>query len=135
MMLTKRYIVLPLSKDMALFSFYLYASYHSPLLHAVSLWSGYNVNYTLVPPTRKRFFLFLDKKEKKSEANNFFHVWMCIIVGFLIQAGRGYRLVMCGSALILMLVTRYVTVETFLKMFCRESQQMAVIDKKRKKNI
>ncbi|CAO3621365.1 unnamed protein product [Mucor fragilis] len=47
---TKRYVVLPLNLDMALFSFFLYASYHSPLLHAVSLWSGYNINYTLVSP-------------------------------------------------------------------------------------
>lgn len=53
MLTTKRYVVLPLDVDMALFSFFLYASYHSPLLHAVSLWSGYNINYTLVPPTRK----------------------------------------------------------------------------------
>ncbi|KAI9470591.1 MAG: transmembrane protein [Benjaminiella poitrasii] len=50
---TKRYVVLPLNIDMALFSFFLYASYHSPLLHAVSLWSGYNINYTLVSPARK----------------------------------------------------------------------------------
>jgi len=50
---TKRYVVLGLNLDMALFSFFLYVSYHSPLLHAVSLWSGYNINYTLVSPARK----------------------------------------------------------------------------------
>lgn len=54
---TKRYNALPVSMDVALFSFYLYASYHSPLLHAVSLWSGYNINYTLVPPTSTYFFV------------------------------------------------------------------------------
>lgn len=53
MLTTKRYVVLPLSNDMALFAFFLYAAYHSPLLHAVSLWSGYNINYTLVSPARK----------------------------------------------------------------------------------
>ncbi|KAI8878436.1 hypothetical protein K501DRAFT_195862 [Backusella circina FSU 941] len=56
---TKRYVVLPFSKNMGLFSYFLYAAYHSPLLHVVSLWSGYNINYTLVPPARKCFsFLF-----------------------------------------------------------------------------
>ncbi|KAI9031036.1 transmembrane protein [Phycomyces nitens] len=48
-----RCVLLPASADMALFSFFLYAAYHSPLLHILSLSSGYNLNYTLVPPARK----------------------------------------------------------------------------------
>ncbi|KAI8640938.1 transmembrane protein [Parasitella parasitica] len=86
---TKRYVVLPLDVNMALFSFFLYASYHSPLLHAVSLWSGYNINYTLVSPA----------------------------LGFLIVIGHWYRFVMYGSAFILMFITRYVVVELFSKAF------------------
>lgn len=53
MTLTRRYPVLPVSLDMALFSFFLYAAYHSPVLHISSLLSGYNLNYALVPPARK----------------------------------------------------------------------------------
>lgn len=48
-----RYVTIPPSLDMALFSFFLYAFYHSPVLHLFSLWSGYNLNYSLVPPARK----------------------------------------------------------------------------------
>ncbi|ORX46030.1 hypothetical protein DM01DRAFT_1294016, partial [Hesseltinella vesiculosa] len=48
-----RYVTLPPSLNMALFSFFLYAAYHSPVLHLFSLWSGFNLNYTLVPPACK----------------------------------------------------------------------------------
>ena len=53
MVLTRRYVVIPLSLDMALFSFFLYAAYHSPVLHVSSLLSGLNLNYALVPPACK----------------------------------------------------------------------------------
>ena len=53
MVLTRRYVVIPLSLDMALFSFFLYAAYHSPVLHISSLLSGFNLNYALVPPACK----------------------------------------------------------------------------------
>ncbi|KAI9265344.1 TMEM164 family-domain-containing protein [Helicostylum pulchrum] len=89
MLTTRRYVILPFGFDMVLFSFFLYASYHSPLLHAVSLWSGYNINYTLVPPT----------------------------LGFLIKAGNWYRFIMYGTAFILMYLTRYILVEPFIRLF------------------
>ncbi|KAI8141061.1 transmembrane protein, partial [Fennellomyces sp. T-0311] len=56
MALTRRYVVIPPSIDMALFSFFLYAAYHSPVLHVSSLLSGFNLNYALVPPACE--FLF-----------------------------------------------------------------------------
>lgn len=100
----KRITALPKSVDVALFNFFLYAAYHSPLLHAVSLWSGYNVNYTLVPPT----------------------------IGFLMEAGQMYRFYMYLSALLLMFITRFIVVETFLKAFVDNSAQQRLKDKKRK---
>lgn len=109
MLTTKRYVILPFGIDMVLFSFFLYASYHSPLLHAVSLWSGYNINYTLVPPTRKI------KKIKKKKVYLYLSVY--IIVGFLIKAGNWYRLIMYGSAFFLMYITRYILVEPFIRLF------------------
>ncbi|KAI9340974.1 transmembrane protein [Pilaira anomala] len=89
MLTTKRYVILPVSFDMVLFSFFLYSSYHSPLLHAASLWSGYNINYTLVPPT----------------------------LDFLIKAGNWYRYIMYGTAFILIFITRYILVEPFIRSF------------------
>ncbi|KAI7885553.1 hypothetical protein K492DRAFT_203958 [Lichtheimia hyalospora FSU 10163] len=86
MTLTRRYPVLPISVDMALFSFFLYAAYHSPVLHISSLLSGYNLNYALVPPA----------------------------LTFLIAAGPWYRFIMYTSALLLMFITRYGIVENFL---------------------
>ncbi|CDS13339.1 hypothetical protein LRAMOSA05517 [Lichtheimia ramosa] len=86
MTLTRRYPVLPVSIDMALFSFFLYAAYHSPVLHISSLLSGYNLNYALVPPA----------------------------LTFLIAAGPWYRFIMYTSALLLMFITRYGIVENFL---------------------
>ncbi|KAI9314566.1 transmembrane protein, partial [Dichotomocladium elegans] len=55
MTLTGRYYVMPPTIDMALFSFFLYAAYHSPILHVFSLLSGFNLNYALVPPSCKVF--------------------------------------------------------------------------------
>ncbi|KAI7908265.1 uncharacterized protein BX663DRAFT_493557 [Cokeromyces recurvatus] len=89
MLTTKRYVILSLNINMALFSFFLYASYHSPFLHAISLWSGFNINYTLVTPA----------------------------IGFLIVIGHWYRFAMYGAAFILMFLTRYIVVELFLKTF------------------
>ncbi|KAG2224859.1 hypothetical protein INT45_008041 [Circinella minor] len=86
MVLTRRYVVIPLSLDMALFSFFLYAAYHSPVLHVSSLLSGFNLNYALVPPA----------------------------LTFLIASGRWYRGIMYMSALLLMFITRYGLVENFL---------------------
>ncbi|CAO3650062.1 unnamed protein product [Cunninghamella blakesleeana] len=80
-----RYVTLPPSMDMALFSFFLYASYHSPILHFFSLWSGFNLNYTLVPPA----------------------------LGFLVKSGPWYRYIMFTAALLNMFWTRYLFMETF----------------------
>jgi hypothetical protein len=124
MLTTKRYVVLPLNINMALFSFFLYASYHSPLLHAVSLWSGYNINYTLVPPTRKenKFIIMYS-----IVTLGFFY----FIVGFLIEAGNWYRLIMYGAAFLLMFVTRYILVEPFIKVFVGITPQQKLEDKKK----
>ncbi|KAI9484866.1 TMEM164 family-domain-containing protein [Zychaea mexicana] len=86
MVLSRRYVVMPLSLDMALFSFFLYAAYHSPVLHLSSLLSGFNLNYALVPPA----------------------------LTFLIASGPWYRGIMYFSALLLMFITRYGLVENFL---------------------
>ncbi|KAI8374176.1 TMEM164 family-domain-containing protein [Radiomyces spectabilis] len=85
---TGRYVVLPPSVDMALFSFFLYAAYHSPILHLLSLTSGFNLNYVLVPPA----------------------------LGFLISAGPWYRFIMYMAALINMFLTRYGLVEILLRL-------------------
>ncbi|ORZ16583.1 TMEM164 family-domain-containing protein [Absidia repens] len=80
-----RYVTLPPSLDMALFSFFLYAFYHSPVLHLFSLWSGYNLNYTIVPPA----------------------------LGFLVETGPNYRYVMYTAALLNMFWTRYLVMENY----------------------
>ncbi|ORZ21345.1 TMEM164 family-domain-containing protein [Absidia repens] len=90
-----RYVTLPPSLDMALFSFFLYAFYHSPVLHLFSLWSGYNLNYSLVPPA----------------------------LGFLIQAGPSYRYIMYTAALLNMFWTRYLVMETYHTLVQRMRQQ------------
>lgn len=113
MLTTKRYVILPVSFDMVLFSFFLYSSYHSPLLHAASLWSGYNINYTLVPPTRRlwKHFIFI------------YTIYLTLsyiylkIVDFLIKAGNWYRYIMYGTAFILIFITRYILVEPFIRSF------------------
>ncbi|KAI7867961.1 hypothetical protein BDF14DRAFT_619367 [Spinellus fusiger] len=89
---TGRYVILPASIDMALFSFFLYAAYHSPLLHILSLSSGYNLNYTLVPPA----------------------------LGFLIAVGPWYRFVMYGTALVNMFWTRYLFIGKYVEWVCKE---------------
>jgi hypothetical protein len=127
MLTTEQYVILPLDVNMALFTFFLYASYHSPLLHAVSLYSGYNINYTLVPPTRKSlFFPYL-----------FINIGLLIIflsyiiVDFLIVAGHWYRFIMYGSAFLLMFITRYIMVEPFVKVFVGSTPQQKLVDKKK----
>lgn len=117
MISTKRYVVLPLNADMALFTFFLYAAYHSPLLHAVSLWSGYNINYTLVPPTRKVFFSFSFSLPLLLLCGYKIIFFLSNAVGFLMEAGQWYRFIMYGSAFLLMFVTRYLGVESFLRLY------------------
>ncbi|ORY93119.1 transmembrane protein [Syncephalastrum racemosum] len=87
LILTRRYVILPASFSMALFSFFVYAAYHSPVLHVISLASGYNINYVLVPPA----------------------------LSFLIAAGVFYRYVMYLTAFLMMFLARYGIVETFCR--------------------
>lgn len=108
MTLTRRYPVLPVSLDMALFSFFLYAAYHSPVLHISSLLSGYNLNYALVPPACKSW------KIGKWKTHVLIVEPFFGIVTFLIAAGPWYRFIMYTSALLLMFITRYGIVENFL---------------------
>ncbi|KAI8341375.1 hypothetical protein BC941DRAFT_205959 [Chlamydoabsidia padenii] len=90
-----RYVTIPPSVDMALFSFFLYAFYHSPILHVFSLWSGYNLNYSLVPPA----------------------------LGFLIETGPGYRYIMYTAALVNMFWTRYLLMDGYHKLIQWTRQQ------------
>ncbi|KAL1935641.1 hypothetical protein VTP01DRAFT_4781 [Rhizomucor pusillus] len=91
---TKRYTVLPASLDMALLSFFLYAAYHSPMLHVLSLYSGFNLNYVLVPPALQ----------------------------FLIAAGVWYRFIMYMTALVMMFLTRYILVGSWLLLVQRQEK-------------
>jgi hypothetical protein len=50
---TGRYLVLPASVKMAMFSFALYGLYHCPLIHVVALKSTININYIFTPPPSK----------------------------------------------------------------------------------
>ncbi|KAI8066751.1 TMEM164 family-domain-containing protein [Gongronella butleri] len=83
-----RYVTLAPSPSMALFSFFLYAAYHSPVLHVCALWSGLNLNYTLVPPA----------------------------LDFLIHSGVYYRYVMYSAALLNMFWTRYLVMDNAHKL-------------------
>ncbi|KAI8376670.1 TMEM164 family-domain-containing protein [Choanephora cucurbitarum] len=53
MIYSRRYVVLPKSKDMLYLSFFSYAFFHTPVLHLTSLVSGLNLNYMFAPPPSK----------------------------------------------------------------------------------
>ncbi|CAO3634330.1 unnamed protein product [Cunninghamella blakesleeana] len=93
MMYSKRYLVLPASVDMGLFSFFLYSFFHSPLLHICALRSGLNLNYLFTPPPIK----------------------------FLLKLGSKYRLALYGTALVAMFTTRYGLVNGILKLLPQQS--------------
>ncbi|RUS22143.1 TMEM164 family-domain-containing protein [Endogone sp. FLAS-F59071] len=80
MIYSSRYVVLPPSLDLALFSWSLYAFYHSPFLILIALRTGENLDYQLAPPPVK----------------------------FLKNMGPWYRLFVYGLGFFLMIFTRYV---------------------------
>lgn len=53
MIYSRRYVVLPKSREILLLSFFSYSFFHTPLLHLISLVSGYNLNYMWAPPPSK----------------------------------------------------------------------------------
>ncbi|KAI8384020.1 transmembrane protein [Blakeslea trispora] len=50
MIYSRRYVVLPKSREMLFLSFFSYAFFHTPVLHLASLVSGLNLNYMFAPP-------------------------------------------------------------------------------------
>ncbi|CAO3690450.1 unnamed protein product [Umbelopsis ramanniana] len=83
---SKRYVVMPASLNMALFSFFLYAFYHCPVLQILALRTAYNLNYVLVPPS----------------------------LTILIELGPWYRITMYTIALISMMITRFILFGLYL---------------------
>lgn len=57
---TGRFVVFPLSFSYAVFSYALFCLFHSFVLSGLGLLTGHNLNYMLVPPNCKFFFLALD---------------------------------------------------------------------------
>lgn len=53
MIYSRRYVVLPKSKEILCLSFFTYCFFHTPVLHALSLTSGFNLNYMWTPPPSK----------------------------------------------------------------------------------
>ncbi|KAI7889980.1 TMEM164 family-domain-containing protein [Mucor mucedo] len=56
MIYSRRYAVLPKSKEILFLSFFCYSFFHTPVLHIISLISGFNLNYMFAPPPSKFFF-------------------------------------------------------------------------------
>ncbi|EPB84092.1 hypothetical protein HMPREF1544_09152 [Mucor circinelloides 1006PhL] len=92
MIYSRRYVVLPKSKEILFLSFFSYSFFHTPLLHLISLVSGYNLNYMWAPPPIK----------------------------FLLDLGPFYRIVMFGAAFVFKFVTRFIFVETALTLMPRK---------------
>jgi hypothetical protein len=59
MIYSRRYVVLPKSKEILFFSFFAYSFFHTPVLHISSLMSGFNLNYMFAPPPSKFAFFFI----------------------------------------------------------------------------
>ncbi|KAI8982659.1 transmembrane protein [Pilobolus umbonatus] len=53
MIYSRRYVTLPVSKEILFLSFFTYCFFHTPVLHVVSLTSGFNINYMFNPPPSK----------------------------------------------------------------------------------
>ncbi|KAG1174618.1 hypothetical protein G6F70_007328 [Rhizopus microsporus] len=92
MIYSRRYVVLPKSKEILCLSFFTYCFFHTPVLHALSLTSGFNLNYMWTPPPIK----------------------------ILLDLGPSYRIVMYGVAFILKFITRFICVETLLTVMPRK---------------
>ncbi|GAB5586252.1 hypothetical protein Unana1_01152 [Umbelopsis nana] len=93
MIYTGRYLVLPASFILAMFSFTLYGLYHSPLIHIVALKSSININYIFTPPP----------------------------IGFLIEMGVLYRPLLYCVAMANMFLSRYILVGTALFVLSRNT--------------
>jgi len=90
---TGRYLVLPASFKVAMFSFALYGLYHSPFIHIVALKSSININYIFVPPP----------------------------IGFLVEMGPLYRPLLYCVAMANTFLSRYILVETALIVLRKKS--------------
>ncbi|KAH8554764.1 TMEM164 family-domain-containing protein [Umbelopsis sp. PMI_123] len=95
-----RYLVLPPSTKVAMFSFMLYGLYHSPLIHVVALKTSININYIFSPPPSKCISHII---WHPSFPSSFRH-----IVGFLIKLGVMYRPFLYLVAMVNMFISRYI---------------------------
>ncbi|KAG1181371.1 hypothetical protein G6F36_009935 [Rhizopus arrhizus] len=95
MIYSRRYVVLPKSKEILFLSFFSYCFFHTPVLHTLSLASGFNLNYMWTPPPIK----------------------------LLLDLGPSYRIVMYGVAFILKFITRFICVETILTLMSHKQLQ------------
>jgi hypothetical protein len=95
-----RYLVLPPSTKVAMFSFMLYGLYHSPLIHVVALKTSININYIFSPPPSKCISHII---WHPSFPSSFRH-----IVGFLIKLGIMYRPFLYLVAMVNMFISRYI---------------------------
>ncbi|KAI8876117.1 hypothetical protein K501DRAFT_335526 [Backusella circina FSU 941] len=107
MIYSRRYVVLPKSKEILFFSFFAYSFFHTPILHISSLMSGFNLNYMFAPPPIK----------------------------FLLQLGPLYRIVMYGAAFLFKFVTRFIAVELILILMPRKKLQTVQQNIRRSKKI
>ncbi len=110
MIYSRRYVVLPKSKEILFLSFFSYCFFHTPVLHTLSLASGFNLNYMWTPPPSKR---------RENELTMF----NMILVKLLLDLGPSYRIVMYGVAFILKFITRFICVETILTLMSRKQLQ------------
>ncbi|KAI8971575.1 TMEM164 family-domain-containing protein [Mycotypha africana] len=92
MIYSRRYIVLPRSKEILFLSFFSYSFFHTPLLHVISLTTGFNLNYMWAPPPIK----------------------------ILLRLGPFYRIVMYGMAFIFKFITRFILVEGIVSILPRK---------------
>ncbi|KAI8086941.1 TMEM164 family-domain-containing protein [Gilbertella persicaria] len=63
MIYSRRYVVLPKSKDILFLSFFTYSFFHTPVLHITSLISGFNLNYMFAPPPIETILALMPRKK------------------------------------------------------------------------
>ncbi|CAO3686910.1 unnamed protein product [Rhizopus stolonifer] len=107
MIYSGRYVVLPKSKAILFLSFFSYSFFHTPVLHTLSLTSGFNLNYMWTPPP----------------------------IPLLLDLGPSYRIAMYGMAFLLKFITRFICVETILTFASRKQVTTNQIQKKKSKKI
>ncbi|KAI9277851.1 TMEM164 family-domain-containing protein [Sporodiniella umbellata] len=64
MIYSGRYAVLPKSKGILFLSFFTYSFFHTPVLHTLSLASGFNLNYMWTPPPKTVLTLISYQQQK-----------------------------------------------------------------------